>query len=219
MPIGWHLVLPRSGPTSTQTTSHATMTRYAHLRGFHSIGRRVLTRANHASPGRLVSTLYGALSVAIGMALLASSAVAAPAAPFQCTADNLEDNDTCATALPISTPFSRAGLSVMRTDSDFYSLTVLPGEEVQVDIFFTHLTADVDLFLYDQNGSCGGPFTFLARSDSSSNDESARWLNTGSSPVDVAIQVLVFPGSLTPCNNYDIPVSYTHLTLPTICSV
>ncbi len=173
------------------------MTRIAYIHGLLSTGRHALASALTAS----------ATAGALLIALAATAGTTASAAPLQCGEDNLEDNDSCATARAISTPFSRSGLAVYKTDSDYYSLTVPPGQEVQIDIFFTHLTADVDLFLYDRNGPCGGLLTFLSRSDSSSNDESLSWLNTGSSPVDVAIKVLVFPGSIAQCNNYDIQVT------------
>jgi hypothetical protein len=157
---------------------------------------------------RRLTSLLGTASSGVFLAVLfVSFGSAASAAPLQCGEDNLEDNDTCATALAIATPFSRSGLAVYKTDNDYYSVTVPPGEELQVDIFFTHQVADVDLFVYDLNGPCGGLLTFLTRSDSSSNDESVSWLNTSSSPVDVAIKVLVFPGSIAQCNNYDIQVT------------
>ena len=167
------------------------MTRFAPLRGLLPTGR----------------TLWQTAKVTLFATLLTTLAGAAAAAPVQCGEDNLENNDTCGTARPISVPFSAAGLAVYKTDNDYYSVTVPPGQEIQIDIFFSHLTADVDLFLYDQNGACGGLLTYLSNSDSSSDDESLSWLNTGSSPVDVAIKVLVFPGSITQCNNYDMQVT------------
>ena len=179
----WHLATP---PRPKLCTFDA-MIRFPHHFGLLSMGRTLC-------------------QAAIAALLLAFGSAAAAAVPLQCGEDSLEDNDTCGTALPISTPFSAAGLAVYKTDSDYYSLTVAPGQELQIDLFFLHLTADVDLFLYDLAGPCGG-LTALSRSDSSSNDESLRWVNTGNSPVDVAIKVLVFPGSLAQCNNYEILVT------------
>ena len=163
------------------------MTRFAHPSGPLSTGRT------------LWQTAIAALFVTLGST--------ASAAPLQCGEDNLENNDTCGTARTISAPFSAAGLAVYKTDNDYYTLSVPPGEEIQIDIFFTHLTADVDLFLYDINGPCGGLLSYLSNSDSSSNDESLSWLNTGTAPMDVAIKVLVFPGSIAQCNNYDMQVT------------
>ncbi len=147
------------------------------------------------------------LCVATGVLSLLATAGTAAAAPVQCGEDNLEDNDSCAGARAISAPFSAAGLAVYKLDNDYYSLTIPPGEELQVDIFFSHQTADVDLFVYDRNGPCGGLLTYLSRSVSSDDDEDVSWVNTGSSPVDVAIKVLVYPGSLAQCNNYDMQVT------------
>lgn len=125
----------------------------------------------------------------------------------QCGEDNLENNDSCATARAISVPFSAAGLAVYKLDTDYYSLTIPPGEELQVDIFFAHQTADLDLFVYDANGACGGLLVYLSRSISSNDDEDVSWINTGMTPVDIVIKVLVYPGSLAQCNNYDMQVT------------
>ncbi|QDV06310.1 hypothetical protein Poly30_18190 [Planctomycetes bacterium Poly30] len=127
--------------------------------------------------------------------------------PVQCGEDNLENNDSCATARRISTPFSASGLAVYKTDNDYYSVTVPPGQELQVDIFFSDAVADLDLFVYDLSGACGGLLNYLSNSISSSDDEAITWLNTGTAPVDVAIKVLVYPGSIALCNNYDMQVT------------
>ena len=148
--------------------------------------------------GRTVSTL-GALAVAFGSA--------ASAAPLQCGEDSFENNDTCATAHLISAPFSASGLAVYKSDSDYFTITVPPGQEIQIDAFFSHSTADVDLFLYDLNGPCGGLLDNLSTSVSSTNDESINWHNNGNAPVEVAMKVLVFPGSIADCNNYDLQVT------------
>lgn len=151
-------------------------------------------------------TLPTTLSLlAFALSMLAGTATAA--ATFQCGEDSFEDNDTCGTARRITAPFSAAGLAVYKLDNDYYSLRIPPGEELKVDLFFSHQTADVDLFVYDLNGACGGLLTYLANSTSSNNDEDITWLNTGSTPLDVAIKVLVFPGSIAQCNNYDMQVT------------
>lgn len=164
---------------------------------------------------KLASSRIAARTLAASACLLLSGTasawcpVSAPAlsSPIQCGEDNLEENDSCATARPITAPFSAAGLAVYKTDNDYYSITVPPGEELQVDIFFTDAVADLDLFLYDRNGACGGLLSYLSNSISSDDDEDISWINTGTAPVDVAIKVLVFPGSLTQCNNYDMQVT------------
>ncbi|MEM9382222.1 MAG: hypothetical protein AAGB93_19865 [Planctomycetota bacterium] len=146
----------------------------------------------------LLLALVGAPSIAL-------SSPTSPAAPApQCGEDGLEDNDTCATALPIAVPFVEQGLVVYKTDPDYYTVDVPPGEEIRVDVFFTHAVADIDLYLYDRNGSCGGIFDFLERSISSDDDERIVWQNVGSTTVEVALKVEVFPGSIPVCNTYDI---------------
>lgn len=147
----------------------------------------------------------------LASSVLASPALASPAlavpAPFQCGEDSFEDNDTCATATQIVTPFIETGLAVYKVDSDYYALTVQPGDQLIVDILFSHAVADLELRLYDANGSgCGLPFNALSSSTSSSNDESISWTNSQSFSMDLIVKVEVFAGSITPCNNYDISV-------------
>lgn len=139
------------------------------------------------------------------LALLASTAAAAPAP--QCGEDTFEQNDTCGTARTLGVPFVSTGLAVYKqTDPDYFQVTVPPGEDLNVNIFFLHQTADLDLRLYDVNGPCGG-LSGLAVSDSSTDDEGILWNNPGSTPRDVIIKVEVFPGSLTTCNNYDLSIT------------
>lgn len=133
------------------------------------------------------------------------------AAP-QCGADDpFEPNDTCSAAAAITTPFVQTGLRVYRlTSDDHYALQVPPGQLLDIDVVFSHAQGDIDLFLYDAGSpSCGSPFEFLAKSDSSNDDEGITWTNVGPTPVDVVIKVLVFPGALAPCNVYDMRVTMT----------
>ncbi|MEM6566765.1 MAG: hypothetical protein AAF957_00040 [Planctomycetota bacterium] len=134
-----------------------------------------------------------------------STALATPFLP-QCGEDGLEDNDTCATALPVDAPFVEQTLVVYKTDPDYFAIDVPPGEEIIVDATFSHAVADVDLYLYDRNGSCGGIFTYLERSISSDDDERITWENLGSSTVEVALKVEVFPGSIPVCNTYELAI-------------
>lgn len=132
---------------------------------------------------------------------------AASDAAAQCGEDMFEDNDSCAGALTVATPFNATGLVVYKTDSDFFAMTVPVGEEVRVDALFSHAAADIDLYLYDRGGSCGGLFTYLSRSVSSSDDEHITWRNNGPSPVEVVIKVEIYPGSIPVCNTYDFDVT------------
>ena len=137
---------------------------------------------------------------------LASPMPMTPAPVAQCGEDNFEENDSCATAAPIVVPFIETGLAVYKLDSDYFQVTVEPGDLLEVDALFSHAIADVELYIYDLSGPCGGIFTYLDRSISSDDDESVEWTNLSMSPVDVAIKVEIFPGSIATCNNYDLVV-------------
>lgn len=139
--------------------------------------------------------------------LLLHHSSAAPRALMQCGEDAFEDNDSCVSAHVTTAPFIATGLAVYKQDPDYFAITVAPGENLDVDVFFNHSVADVELWIYDRAGPCGGIFTFLANSTSSTNDERVSWTNTGSTPVDVAVKVEVFPGSIATCNNYDLSIT------------
>ena len=148
------------------------------------------------------------VALALALTALAPAAAAAP----QCGGDDpFEPNDTCSTAAAITTPFFETGLRVFRlTSEDHYALQVPPGQLLDIDLVFSHAQGDIDLFLYDAGSqSCGSPFQFLAKSDSSNDDEGITWTNVGPTPVDVIVKVLVFPGAIAPCNVYDMRVTMT----------
>jgi len=132
---------------------------------------------------------------------------ASPAAPTQCGEDAFEDNDSCATSSAVLAPFAATGLAVYRTDPDYFALTVAPGEELVVDALFSHSVADVEVWIYDRNGACGGIFTFLANGTTSTDNESVTWTNLGATPAEVAVKVEIFPGDLSRCNNYDLSIA------------
>lgn len=127
----------------------------------------------------------------------------------QCGQDGFEPNDSCTSPFLIGTPFVQSGLSVHRlSDEDHFRVTVRPGEVMNVSVAFAHQNGDIDVFLYDPSSSeCGSPFEHLRAGTSTTDGESLSWNNPSSTARDVVIKVLVFPGSLTACNNYDITVT------------
>ncbi|HPF13842.1 MAG TPA: M12 family metallo-peptidase, partial [Planctomycetota bacterium] len=117
--------------------------------------------------------------------------------------DALENNDSCGSAVPMTDGFV-GGLFVSKTDSDFYQLCVPSGGTLQADIFFTHATADVDMFLYDPSACGGGTGTGLAEGYSATNDETIVWTNTSATNQTVVLEVSVYPSSAGNCNTYDM---------------
>lgn len=119
--------------------------------------------------------------------------------------DGLEDNDSCASARALPLGIS-PGLWVSRNDGDFYSHTVEAGETLDANIYFTDSVADLDLFLYEANGACGGGFQSgeLVAGFTQTDNERVVWTNSTGSPKDVILHVDVFDDD--DCSNYDLDV-------------
>src|SRR5688500_13498123 len=84
--------------------------------------------------------------------LSAPALLPAPVVLAQCGgSDGFEPNDTC--DHPAYTEHGGDGLSVYMNDPDWYRLRVPPQGFVQVDVFFEHDIANVDVRLWD---ACGG---------------------------------------------------------------
>jgi hypothetical protein len=115
--------------------------------------------------------------------------------------DPLEDNDDCAGAVAVpegSTP----NLWVVKSDPDWYSVTVAAGGTVTLDVLFLHANGDIDIVLYADD--CN---TQLAFSNSIDDDEQIVWNNTSGTPKTYELNVYVYSGSASNCNVYDLVVT------------
>ncbi|MCA9002428.1 MAG: hypothetical protein KDB61_10915, partial [Planctomycetes bacterium] len=120
--------------------------------------------------------------------------------------DVLEDNDSCAAALPV-VDGAWTGLFVAKTDADFYEMCVAGGATLDINTYFSHAAGDVDIFLYDP-GVCGsGTFINLAQGYSATDDEVISWTNPDSFNRTVVLEVRMYPSSASNCNNYDLVVA------------
>ena len=117
--------------------------------------------------------------------------------------DLFEENDSCSAAIAIGDGWS-LGLTVFKSDSDFYSLCLPAGQTLDVSAFFVHANADVDIFLYDTAACGGGSGTGLAQGFSSTDDEVLSWTNTSSSNADLVLEVNIYPQSAGDCANYSL---------------
>ncbi len=121
--------------------------------------------------------------------------------------DGLEDNDDCFNAVPM-VDGSTTGLFVSKADEDFYEVQVADGDMLTVDIFFTDATADVDIYLYDDQIACGDLSSYLVRGFTASDDESISWTNTSGTVATYYIQVVVFDSTFNgDCNDYDMTIT------------
>ncbi|MFM7260681.1 MAG: hypothetical protein ACKO3W_08765, partial [bacterium] len=112
--------------------------------------------------------------------------------------DNLEQNDTCATAVPITSGTAYTARVVKRLDEDWYVIPAGAGATASVSLTFTHANGDVDVQVF---GSCGG--TLLADRNANTNNESFSVQNTAGTS---SLLMRVYLGADTR-NAYSMPVT------------
>ena len=103
-----------------------------------------------------------------------------------CLADLAEPNDFVFDA-PAAADFSGLPLSICPGDEDWFSLPTVGGRLVSVQIAFTHAAADLDLYLFDEDG------LLVASSDTLADVESIQYLP--SSGGTLFLQVVAFDSS------------------------
>ncbi|MCA8979465.1 MAG: hypothetical protein KDC14_05530 [Planctomycetes bacterium] len=122
--------------------------------------------------------------------------------------DSFEDNDDCANAVSMGDG-TYPGLFVSKADHDYYEVTVADGDTLFVDLAFTHATADVDVYIYDDLVACGDLTSYLVRGFSASDNENISWTNTTGASQTYYVQVVVYVNSGGECNNYDMTLTGT----------
>jgi len=120
--------------------------------------------------------------------------------------DILEDNDDCLNALPMSDG-TYPGLFVSKADHDFYEVSVADMDTLFVDLLFSTATADVDVYIYDDQVACGDLASYLVRGFSGTDNENISWTNTTGSVQTYYVQVVVWASSSGECNNYDMTLT------------
>jgi uncharacterized protein (DUF2141 family) len=76
-----------------------------------------------------------------------------PAPPVQmCTNDRFEPNDSQTAATTMS-PRREAGLNLCMGNDDFYAISLVPGDQLTVDLAFRDAEGDIDLRLLDPSGA------------------------------------------------------------------
>jgi hypothetical protein len=119
--------------------------------------------------------------------------------------DSFEDNDDCATAVPMNDGLY-PGLFVSKADEDFYEVTVADLDTLTVNLFFATATADIDVYLYDDLVGCGDLTSYLVRGFTGSDDETITWTNSTGGTQTYYVQVVVWASSSGECNNYDLEI-------------
>lgn len=119
--------------------------------------------------------------------------------------DIYEGNDSCGNAAPIGGGFY-FGLTVEKSDVDFYEINVEAGATLAITTSFLHATADVDVYLYDPSVSCGDNNVYLTRGFSGTDNEAISWTNTGLGAATYVLEVQVYSGSAGDCSNYTLTI-------------
>ncbi len=122
--------------------------------------------------------------------------------------DVYEENDNCSIAAAI-TPGSDTGLNVAKTDVDYYTITLQAGETLNVDLFFTNASGDIDCYLYDTDDvfTCGDQSSYLVRGFTGTDDESISWTNATGGPQQYWLQVNMYDSaSNADENEYDMTI-------------
>ena len=113
-------------------------------------------------------TLVGVLSLTLFGLLtpLAHSVVGAAvaAAPTTCSDDGFEDNDSFGDPAPVTEGLTE-NLRSCALDDDYFSIQLSVGDEITIDVSFSHAEGDIDLALFNPSA------TLVASSESATDDE------------------------------------------------
>ena len=128
--------------------------------------------------------------------------------------DSFEENDDCASAVPITSGFSQTGLFVSKSDQDYYSFSMADGDTVTIDMLFIDDVSDCDIRLYDDAsigaGVCGGDngSDYVATSTSTNDNEQIIFTNTTGSTMTYYLRCYAWDSSFNDgdCNTYDLMV-------------
>lgn len=126
-------------------------------------------------------------------------------APTVCSTtpdDAFEENDDCPSAASLSAG-TYNGLYVRRDeiDEDWYSVSLNDGATLTADVLFNDVLGDIDARLFD---ACGG--TQIDLSAGTGNAEQLSWTNNSGAPMDVFLEVYLWPLSPRFCNTYELVI-------------
>jgi len=120
-------------------------------------------------------------------------------AQADCEDDNWEDNDHLSDATEVSLG-SVSGLVICENDPDWFVITATAGEVVQIKLEFAQDDGDIDLKLYDLDGS------ILAQSLSATDDENLNYYNESDGPLYIEVS-FYNTNSTTTSNEYLLDIS------------
>ncbi len=129
--------------------------------------------------------------------------------------DFLEDNDDCGQEIPLGNGFY-PGLFASKTDWDYFSLSVAPGDTVDISVSHIQADGDIDAFLYpadmcaDFASGDVGCTDSLACGYTLNDVETLSYTNTSGVCETYILKINVWPPTTTgDCNNYDLTITGT----------
>ncbi len=109
-----------------------------------------------------------------------------------CADDPLAGNDSCATAFPLSTGQTVNLVVNCLAPSDYFRLSLIPGETINVSMTLDPTEADLDLFLYEDNADCDDFAGFIIGSFNAGATESIVYTNKSGQPQTYVLKVDTF---------------------------
>jgi len=156
------------------------------------------------APLQMLRTLSGVLALTL-IGLLAPPAYsgvgadAAPAAPTTCTDDGFEDNDSADDPAPVAEGTTE-GLRSCELDDDYFSIPLSTGDEITIDVTFSHAEGDIQLALINPSG------TPVASSESASDDEQIVYTTPGAGIFVISVYLFADLGSFEG-NDYELDIT------------
>jgi len=119
-----------------------------------------------------------------------------------CLEDGFEENDDLGSAAPLTSPVAETALAVCPDDSDWFTLDLFAGEEVDVALTFSHAEGDLDLALLDASGNV------VAESVTQSDDEALNAVIGATGAYFVRV-LLSSDSGVVAGNSYDLDLTST----------
>lgn len=124
---------------------------------------------------------------------------AALAAPSTCMDDVFEDNDSAGDPAPV-TEGSIEGLRSCELDDDYFSIPLSVGDEITIDVTFSHAEGDIQLALINPSD------TLVASSESDDDNEQVIYTAPGAGIFVISVYLLADSG-VSEGNDYNLDIT------------
>lgn len=127
-----------------------------------------------------------------------------------CTDDTFEDNDSMPGATAITDHhISMSGLRICPDDDDYYSVPLNTGNEITVDLYFSHAEGNIDIELLNHLG------TVVDLAESSGDNETLSYSVEDDGNHYIRVYFYAGDSGLVPGNDYDMDIDVSERYLGT----